>query len=558
MEPPTTPPAVKSPPAPTHPRPNFRQNGSRPQKSDAQRAEEDRLFKYQQNLLRQLMPENILADQGFSGVPRGAKNTLYNVGDTMINVKNGELAFGSVDGRAFQSMKGKKGGAGAINMAMVIAEVTGRPYDFKTVRLELLQRYYPEAIKEGFRPAASYKPAPTPAKKEKAPEPETPMALPKKDDRYEEMYFRYLVEDRKLPAVFVNHLFRHNAIYTSEITWPAKFGDPHAKPRTSHALICPILGLETGKPVAYEHFTIYPPRKGKAWTKGTTYTEGAKQHGLFFIGQITDSTVEIKASEAPIDSMSKFILGHEDPDVICHAATCGARVSEKLIALCKQRGIKLTSANDNDFRGRQTSRQTLEACKRLGVVHGEEYVESHGVWIAFKKSLEATALFEAAKKECQAKQVKHEIAYSKDGSRFVIKMENSWDSCGIAEKFRLDGKKLDKAAEAVLAGKPLPAPAAVEHTKTTVEFTPSTEVIYRHKDWNDQLKLQVQQGWSWGIPAPYSPNVASVETSKPAGTSGPKPTGLGTLTTLPAQTTAQVDLKNKEGKRATPTHEMTM
>lgn len=432
---------------------------------------------------------------GFQGKKGGAHMLKYEVAPGFyLNCSTAEPWFASFNGVPIPGLNGRNPNAsfGAINLVIAVRSILGDSCDFKRARTELQQAFLPASLGEGYRPTeGTGRRAAIIAHKTE--EKEVPKELParfqtgeeyvrlaranhyrplaKLPDDLDRHVFRYLTETRLLPPTIVTELMARNAAYPSvrerRLVSP-KTGDPYylAEPM----VVFPLTSWKEGFAIGYDYKTL--PVDSDYPSFGAT--EGRKKFGGYQVGTWNDQTRQVILTEAAIDALSKWALDNPPPDT-CIWGLSGARVSESLLRRCKERGVEVRTAFDNDPAGRAAASATLRRCHELDLPCSCEFVSPSEIDFELADDADAPGRLDRIASACKTWGIAIEIEESgkSPGLRRGV-LANEAAVLDLLVQFRKDDTldRITKDARGDAASSAVP--------RISFEI--------RNKDWNDLLR----------------------------------------------------------------------
>ena len=443
--------------------------------------------------LREVM-ESLL---GFQGKKGGVHMLKYEVAPGFyLNCSIDEPWFASFNGVPIPGLNGRNPNAsfGAINLVIAVRSILGDPCDFKRARAELQRAFLPSSLNDEYVPSGM--PSRGPSQGAASPEEkEVPKELParfrtaeeylrlarsnhyrplaKLPDDLENFVFSYLAKTRKLADPIVTDLMARNAAYPSvrerQLVSP-KTGQPYflAEP----IVVFPLSSWRESFPVGYDYKTLPIDPDCPSFSA----SEGRKKFGAYQVGAWDKNTRQAILTEAAIDALSKWALEHPPADT-CIWGMSGARTSEILLAQCKERGIAVIAAFDNDPAGRTAATATLRRCKELSIPCTCEFVRPSEIDFEIADDSDAPGRIREISILCQRDGIPFKINPTADGTHRGV-VANEGAILDLLVRFRKDDT-LDRITTEARGESPA-------NNGCRVQF----EV--RNKDWNDVLQGEFQ------------------------------------------------------------------
>jgi len=430
----------------------------------------------QQLAFNSLSLDEVMKMCGYSGEPAGAQHLKYKVNGILFNCEKNGKRFGFPNGDAL-SFTGKKGGIGALNLFRAVNEVEGNVLSYPDACTLLAREVCPESLDTNLSISDEDKKrlelkraevAKKAAKEAAAAEAEKEKKrlhwnqLPPYSAKHEHMALRYLHENRKFPKGLAKSLLEARVLYPAHIKNKLGFKQTH--------IIAPIVEIGTSEACGYADITL-GVQKGKDITeydsikKTFAHNEGLPTRGVTVISGINDKTKKITICESLLDGIAYGQLKGFPKDE-CIVSTAGVRVPEPTINYCKEQGLEVKTALDNDIAGRRFSKKIEDYCQSIGVPSSMEFPKDGRIELSFDKENSHTAgNISSIKTACQQSKLDFQLQEDPSGSKLQATLPNTRTVC--------------RALNSVLV--------RMERLKLKKEDRP-IQVAYHRKDWNDLLK----------------------------------------------------------------------
>ena len=433
---------------------------------------------------------------GFRGKKAGHDMVKYEVSPGFyLNCSTTGNWFASFNGAPIPGLGGNgrkaNGSVGAIDAVIAIRSILGGRCDFREARAELQRAFLPQTLEEGYVGGAGGRPP----RAASPPETESSKELPARFDRasdylqvvrsgqYEPMLklpedlaehvFRYLTVTRRIPAELASGLVESNAVYPSvRERWPKsrRTGRPYllAEPM----VVFPLSSWRENMVIGYDYKTI-PTEPAYA---SFAATEGRKKFGGYLVGRWDENTRHAIVTEGALDAISKWALDRPKSDT-CIWAMSGARTSEILVSECRNRGIDVRAAFDNDPAGRFAAVATMNMCREFCVPCSCEFAHPSEIDFALKDDAAGPSRLRSLAAMCHEHGLAHRFGEAEDGFLRGVVVNH-----GAVVDLLTGFLKADQIDRMTAEARGDSAPQA----------EPRVFLDFRNKDWNDLLKNDFQ------------------------------------------------------------------
>lgn len=430
----------------------------------------------QQLAFNSLSLDEVMRICGYSGEPAGAQHLKYKVNGVLFNCEKNGKRFGFPNGDAL-SFTGKKGGIGALNLFRAVNEVEGTVLSYPDACTLLAKEVCPASLETNFHitdearkelELRRAKMAQKSAKEAAAAQAEKEKKrihwdqMPPYSAKHEHMALRYLHENRKFPKGLAKSLLEGRVLYPAHIKNKLGFKQTH--------IIAPIVEIGTSEACGYADITL-GVQKGKDITeydaikKTFAHNEGLPTRGVTVISGVNDKTKKMTICESLLDGIAYGQLKGFPQDE-CIVSTAGVRVPEPTINYCKEQGLEVKTALDNDIAGRKFSKKIEDYCQSIGVPSSMEFPKDGRIKLTFDKENPHTAgNISSIQTACKQSNIDFDLQADESGSKLQTTLPNTRTMC--------------RALNSVLV--------RMERLKLKKEDRP-IQVAYHRKDWNDLLK----------------------------------------------------------------------